>query len=129
MQKKYVLKMTRLHGNLVTKNEKHYSLFLLSIFRMNFEDLAMMMLLTPDLLTDEDILLLLLAECETNEEPDHYKYERFNFDNCSPAQFKQYFHFEKEHISLLRKQLSLRDVYHGINGIKWSGDEGLCILL
>ena len=96
---------------------------------MNFEDLAVSMLLAPDLLPDDDILMLILAQCEQSEEPDHYKYDRFCFDNLSEAQFKQYFRFHKEDISMLRKKLGLKAVYTGVNGIKWHGDEGLCIML
>ena len=47
----------------------------------------------------------------------------------SENEFKQYFRFQKQHIYDLRKKLGLRNNYTGVNGIKWSGDEGLCILL
>ena len=96
---------------------------------MNYKDIATAMLLSPDLLPDDDILMLLIGECEQIEEPDHYKYERFQFQELSDMQFKQYFRFHKDDITRLRKQLLLAAVYKGINGIKWSGDERLCILL
>ena len=52
------------------------------IFRMNFEDIATTMLLCPDLLDEEAVLLMLLTACESCEEPIHYKYEKFSFAKC-----------------------------------------------
>ena len=96
---------------------------------MNIEDIATVMVLCPDLLPEDDILMLLLAECEQSEVPLHYKYKRFSFDRLSETEFKQYFRFTKEHVALLVDTLKLKQTYTASSKLRWSGTEGLCILL
>ena len=43
---------------------------------MEPEHLAAILLLAPDFINDEDLLLLILADCDKCEPPVHYKYPR-----------------------------------------------------
>ena len=95
---------------------------------MDVEHLAAVMLVCPDLLSDEDILLIMLNETEHGI-PIHRKYERFRLENFSDDEFSEQFRFKKEHIVALKDNLKLQDEYTGANGIKWTGIEGLCALL
>ena len=95
---------------------------------MEAEDLAAMMLLCPEMLDDDTILMLLVADTETKE-PMHLKYERFNKNSLSDDEFKLMFRFKKEHIGPLREMLQLRQRYKSATNITWTGEEGLCILL
>ena len=94
---------------------------------MDAEDLASIMLLCPDMLDDEELLMLTLADAD--KEPLHYNYERFDMDSISEEEFKLFFRFEKQHISPLRKLLGLQDFYRSQSNLTWTGDEGFCILL
>ena len=89
---------------------------------MDAADLAATMLLCPDLLDDETLLLFSMTE---QKEPMHYKYERFDSSSITEEEFK----FEKKHISSLRRLLGLREKYTSETNLTWKGDEGLCILL
>ena len=95
---------------------------------MNAEDIASVMLLAPDLLSDEDILMLILNDCD-KEQSVHYKYDRFRLENFSEAEFVTNFRFKKDDIDPLMNALQINDEYTGPNGIKWSGIEGLCAVL
>ena len=81
------------------------------------------------LLTDEDILLLMLEDCERKTEPTHRQYHRFDIKSLSDAEFVTQFRFQRDHVGPLMRALRLKNVYKGTNAIRWSGEEGLCILL
>ena len=73
---------------------------------MDAEDLACIMLLCPDMVDDDELLMYVLADCE-DREPLHYKYDRFDKSAISDEEFKQYFRFDKHHIETLCKLLGL----------------------
>ena len=95
---------------------------------MNAEDLAAVMLLCPDMLDDDTMLMMVLADADNNA-PIHYKYARFDGTQLSDDEFKLFFRFKKEHIRPLRIMLKLDEKYKSSTNLTWSGDEGLCILL
>ena len=59
----------------------------------------------------------------------HRNYDRFEMDRFTEGEFENLFRFRKEHIAPLAAALRLDDEYSSKNGIKWSGTEGLCMLL
>ena len=81
------------------------------------------------LLTDEDILLMLLDDCNRKSDPIHLQYPRFAMTSFSEEEFVTQFHFKRPDMPALMHSLRLKDNYMGSNGIKWTGEEGLCILL
>ena len=81
------------------------------------------------LLSDEDILMLLLEDCSNRKDPIHRQYHRFDIGTLSEQEFLTHFRFQKQDMGQLMHALRLKKVYTGTNGIKWSGIEGLCILL
>ena len=107
------------------------------------EDLATIMMFQDDedtsfdllgddddkLLTDEEILALLLEDISTKNEPTHRKYDSFDIDAFTDEEFRSFFRFSREHISPLMQVLRLRKNYKASNGIRWSGEEGLCMVL
>ena len=83
---------------------------------------------SEQLLTDEDIMLL-LEDCINQPVAEHRKYDRFDINSLSDNAFVDEFRFRREHISPLMRALRLKKNYTGINGIRWSGEEGFCMLL
>ena len=81
------------------------------------------------LLTDEDILLLLLGDCLEKPEPIHWQYYRFDINDRTDKEFASLFRFKRADIPDLMHALRLKNEYTGSNGTKWTGVEGLCILL
>ena len=81
------------------------------------------------LLTDEDILLMLLDDCNRKSDPIHLQYPRFTMTSFSEQEFVTQFCFKRPDMPALMHSLHLKDNYMGSNGIKWTGEEGLCILL
>ena len=81
------------------------------------------------LLTDDDILLLLLEECVNKPEPAHRQYHRFDIASLSESEFLTQFRFKRSDMHALIRALRLKKMYTGSNGIRWSAEEGLCILL
>ena len=96
---------------------------------MDAEQLASIMLLAPDLIDDEDLLMIILADCEEKGPLTHYKYARFAMGNFTDEEFKKYFRFSKEHVKELRILLQLKECYKSGSHLIWSGEEGLCIIL
>ena len=96
-------------------------------FRLNYEDLAAA--LAFDLLDPEDAAFLLLEDFETGQSP-HRNYPRFHLSHNTDSEFLQFYRFERQHIKPLVRVLRLQDEYlHPQIGIKWTADEGLCMLL
>ena len=81
------------------------------------------------LLTDEDILLLMLEDCSRKSDPTHLQYPRFDIRTLSDKEFVTQFRFKRPDIRPLMQALRLKNEYIGSNGIKWSGEEGFCMLL
>ena len=81
------------------------------------------------LLTDEDILLLMLEDCSRKSDPTHLQYPLFDMRTLSDKEFVMQFHFKRPDIRPLMQALRLQNKYIGSNGIKWSGEEGFCMLL
>ena len=80
------------------------------------------------LLTDDDILLLLLEECINKPEPVHRQYHRSDIASLSEIEFLTQFRFKRSDMHALIRALRLKKMYTGSNGIRWSAEEGLCIL-
>ena len=57
------------------------------------------------------------------------KYDSFDIDALTDEEFRSFFRFSREHISPLMQVLQLRKNYKASNGIRWSGEEGLCMVL
>ena len=96
---------------------------------MDPEDLANILLIAPELLSDEDLMLIMLADLENTQIPTHYKYPRFNENDLSEEEFEKYFRFKRDDVYLLKNHLNLQDCYKAGSKIKWSAIEGICILL
>ena len=96
---------------------------------MDIEDLATVMITEPNLLSLEEICMLLLSDCENVEVPTHTHYKRLDLDNLSSEEFKNYFRFAKEDIERLAVCLHIKDKYKSCSRLRWDGIEGLCILL
>ena len=62
-------------------------------------------------------------------EPTHRNYDSFDVDAFTDDEFRSFFRFQREHISPLMRVLRLKKKYKASNGIRWSGEEGLCMLL
>ena len=60
------------------------------------------------LLTDDNILLLMLEDCNTHSEPTHRQYPRFDIKTLSDAEFITQFRFMREHIPALMRALRLK---------------------
>ena len=96
---------------------------------MEIEDLAAVMLLQPTLLSLEDTLLVILSESDNAEGAMHVSYDKFDMENFSSEAFRNFFRFKKTDIHRLVEVLHLKDEYCSSTRLKWSGLEGLCILL
>ena len=82
-----------------------------------------------DAIDAEEAALLLLDDVKHDSSP-HKNYERFSLSNLTDTQFVNMYRFEKEHIKPMVKALRLQETYiHHSNAIKWSAEEGLCLLL
>ena len=81
------------------------------------------------LLTDEDILLVMLEDCSRTSDPTHLQHPRFDIRTLSDKEFVTQFRFKRPDIGPLMQALRLKNTYIGSNGIKWSGEEGFCMLL
>ena len=81
------------------------------------------------LLSNEDILMLLLEDCSNRKEPIHRQYHRSDIATLSEQEFLTHFYFKKQDMGQLIHALQLKKMDSGTNGIKWSSIEGLCILL
>ena len=73
------------------------------------------------LLTDEDILLLMLEDCSRKSDPTHLQYPQFDIRTLSDKEFVTQFRFKRPDIGPLMQALRLQNEYIGGNGIKWSG--------
>ena len=87
------------------------------------------MVMFEGLITDEEIMLLMHEQFTLKTEPTHLNYPRFDINSYTDEQFFECFRFKKADIDRLKFVLRLKDSYKGSNGIKWSGTEGLCMLL
>ena len=96
---------------------------------MDPDDLATILLISPELIDDDMMTFILLADCEEKDEPSHYKYTRFDLNKYNETEFKDYFRFSKEHVLDLIHLLGIKDSYIAKTKIKWSGLEGFCVLL
>ncbi len=76
---------------------------------------------------DDDKLMLLLTE--DKDEPYHKKYDQFELDSLENLECRNMFRFDKENLPVLCKVLSLKDDYKSSTCVKWSGLEGLCLML
>lgn len=74
----------------------------------------------------EEILLLMLASAQP---PTHLKYPRLSIDALSDEECLKLFRFKKEDLPRLQRALGLAESYTGPVRLRWTGTEGLCILL
>ena len=82
-----------------------------------------------DLLEPEDAAWLLHDDFQGDKSP-HRNYERFHLSHNTDSEFVKLYRFERQHIRPLVRVLRLQDEYlHPQIGIKWTGEEGLCMLL
>ena len=89
------------------------------------------LLTVSGLFSDEDVLLLLLADAVDQYEriPDHKKYDRFDLESVSCDECKHFFRFQKEHIPVMAELLHMPEWCKSKNRVTWNRVEGLCVLL
>ena len=96
-------------------------------FRINLDELALLM--AYDAIDAKDAALILLEDIK-KDTSGHKNYERFRLSHLNDQEFVTTYRFQREHIKPLVRVLRLEEVYqHPSNGIKWSTEEGLCLLL
>ena len=76
----------------------------------------------------EDDELFVYMEC-VGQQSDHLKWPAFCLENFSDEECVHNFRFHKRDVLRLMRVLGLPNVTEGRNRIKWTGVEGLCILL
>lgn len=85
-----------------------------------------------NIISDEELVLLLLANDEKRARKPSFPYEDyepFNLEDMDDEQSKSDFRFEKDHIHLLTDMLELPDKLRCSSTIKVENVEGLCLLL
>ena len=70
------------------------------------------------LLSDKDILWLLLGDCLEKPNPIHWQYYRFYINDRTDKEFATLFRFKRSDIPDLMHALHLRNEYTGGNGTK-----------
>jgi hypothetical protein len=97
---------------------------------LTLEDIAMLMVIGDGLISDDEVLLLLLDMFESeNTDDGHKQYPPFNLENYNDKQCRDHFRFDKCDILRLADVLGLEEEYSNEIRIKWGKIEGLCILL
>ena len=82
--------------------------------------------LATDDLDEEDLLFLCTKETKV---PDYFKWPRLSLNSLSEQECWNHFRFAKADLYKLIHALQIPDNYQGPVQLKWTGMEGLCILL
>ena len=81
-----------------------------------------------DLITSDELLLLLEENTSHNSEFVHGQYEKFDLQSIPEPQCLSYFRFNKADIPILAEELGLPDAFHCYQRTTAGKIEGLCIL-
>ncbi len=81
--------------------------------------------------SNAELLMLLEIDLSIEREkiPEHRKYSRFTFDSFENDEFKSFFRFHRDDVQFLCSLLGVSDVYRSPTRTKWTGLEGLCVVL
>ena len=82
-----------------------------------------------DFISEEEFVLLYDLNLSKNPLFPYWKYERFDLENFSDAEFKAEFRFVKSDIDVLAEALEIPERFVCRQGTVVDGTEGLCILL
>ena len=69
------------------------------------------------------------CSAESKQEPDHKKYKCFELQNFGGEEFRQFFRFTKTDVQILCDKLAIPPIMESVTRHKWSGLEGLCLVL
>lgn len=84
---------------------------------------------SEDIVNEEEFVLLYDLNTSKNPPFPYWKYDRFDLDNFTEAEFKADFRFEKHDIDVLAEVLEIPESFTCPQGTVVDGMEGLCMLL